>query len=65
MWNDDQELIMIAEDNGLGFHPSQPHYQQGMGLSNMQTRARQLGAFCEVDAAFGRGTIVTLTMPLV
>jgi signal transduction histidine kinase len=50
-------------DNGCGFSAtSLPSH--GKGLANLSQRARELGAALTVESHPGRGTIVTLALPL-
>lgn len=61
--DDTQTLQLAVTDNGVGFdqnteHPG--HY----GLLNMQLRAERLGATWQVLSEIGRGTTLSLVMPL-
>ena len=58
------ELTVMVEDNGQGFDPAALQPGAGLGLSNIETRLAYLGGQVHVDAAVGRGTIVTLTVPM-
>ena len=60
----DDELTVMVEDNGVGFDPGALRPEAGIGLSNIETRLAYLGGQAYFDAAPGRGTIVTLTVPL-
>lgn len=60
------QLTLSVTDNGIGFNPDQstdgqPHY----GLRNLHQRAEELQGQCQIDSAPGRGTQVTITIPLV
>jgi two-component system, NarL family, sensor kinase len=61
-------VVLTAEDNGTGFELAEVAAKRGtdrgMGLQNLQTRARQIGAELSIDAARGRGTIITITLPV-
>jgi signal transduction histidine kinase len=59
---DGGRLSLRLADNGRGFDPAAAG--DGNGLASMRTRARELGGELVVDAAPGRGTILTLTLPL-
>jgi signal transduction histidine kinase len=59
-------LQLSVTDNGQGFDPGQgingtPHY----GLRNLQRRATEMGGICQIETASGRGTSVSVTIPLV
>jgi signal transduction histidine kinase len=53
--------IVIADD-GCGFEPGAG--QTGNGLANLQLRARQAGGALSVESVVGKGTRVTLSLPL-
>lgn len=61
-WDDDV-LVVVVEDNGLGFDPAEadPHRN---GLSNMQQRAVEVGGHCEIFSRPGRGCRVEFQLPL-
>jgi len=64
---DDDELRVLVEDNGVGFDPVAARGAAGpggIGLANVETRLAYLGGRAYFDAAPGRGTVVTLTVPL-
>lgn len=51
-----------VRDDGCGFDvAAQAH---GMGLANLQARARRLGAVLELRSSVGQGTSVSIEMPL-
>jgi len=63
----DHRLVAEIHDNGCGFdsaHPSDGLVRGGHGLENMQARAAQLGGQLRIDSAPGRGTHLTLSVPL-
>ncbi len=53
---------LVVRDNGEGFDLLR--VERGHGLINLSARATDLGGTCEIDAATGRGTIVTLSFPI-
>lgn len=62
-------LELAIEDNGCGFSPPPPsslrkHPSGGHGLEGIGNRMKSLGADFKLDTAPGRGTRVTLTVPL-
>lgn len=60
-----QDCFVIAiADNGRGFPLATAGDAEGNGLRNMHTRAADIGATLEIDSAPGRGTRVTLSVPL-
>ena len=58
------ELTVLVEDNGVGFDPAALGEDAGIGLKNMESRMAYLGGRADFDAAPGRGTTVTLEVPL-
>lgn len=55
-------LLLKVRDDGCGFDAAREF--KSSGLANMRHRARQLGARLTVNSAAGRGTEVTLEVPL-
>jgi PAS domain S-box-containing protein len=51
-------VFMEISDNGVGFDPEQARSNGGMGLHNMEQRARQLGGWLEILTRPGMGTLV-------
>jgi signal transduction histidine kinase len=56
------KLRLEIADNGKGFSCARPC--RGMGLSNMRTRAKKLGARLAIESAPRRGTRIVLDLPL-
>jgi signal transduction histidine kinase len=55
-----RDVWLQVIDNGRGFDPLQVGGRLGHGLSNMQERARQIGAAFEFTSHPGEGTTVTV-----
>ncbi len=55
------DLQLKVEDNGVGFRTNRGR-RKGRGLSNMQVRARHIGAVLDIAAAPGAGTCVTIEL---
>jgi len=60
----ESELVVMVEDNGVGFDPAALGEDAGIGLRNIESRMAYLGGRADFDAAPGRGTTVTLEVPL-
>ncbi len=64
----DNEFLMVqVEDSGAGFDygaANKAEEIEGYGLYNVMQRAEQMGGKCAVESAPGRGTSVTLTLPV-
>ncbi|MCB0790153.1 MAG: tetratricopeptide repeat protein [Flavobacteriales bacterium] len=56
-------LSLIVSDNGRGFDPRTA--TQGLGLANVRSRAAELQGTVQVDTSLGRGTTVSVEVPLV
>lgn len=56
-------LSVVVSDNGVGFDPSMA--SNGMGLSNVRSRAAAIGATVEVDSTPGKGTTVSVECAVV
>lgn len=58
-------LTIDIRDNGIGFEVERLSAQQaGLGLLNMQHRARQLQGDCVIESSPGEGSHVRLSLPL-
>ena len=60
-----EDLTVMIEDNGKGFDPSQLDDKKGMGLKSAASRIQSLKGELLIDSAQGRGTIITIIVPLV
>jgi signal transduction histidine kinase len=58
----DKNLEIVISDNGKGFDASARGH--GHGLKNLNSRLKNLGGNCEVSSASGKGTTVTIRLPL-
>ena len=56
-------LTLQVTDNGSGIAHPEAARRDGFGLSNMQARARNLGAQFDVRTAAGRGTSIVVSLP--
>jgi len=60
------DLQIVAQDNGVGFVPSPEDRHgtmRGYGLFNIRERLHHLGAEMRIDSSPGKGTKVTLIIP--
>ncbi len=60
------ELTVLLEDNGVGFDLNEAltRPEGGIGLRNLYSRIEYLGGRLDIDARAGRGTIVTIEVPV-
>ena len=61
-------VCFIIEDDGNGFNMDQPLIknpnEKSLGLAAMDERARMLGASFDIQSQMGKGTRITLTVPV-
>jgi len=62
--SDRERLRLEIRDNGRGIPEDRIDSSASLGLVGMRERARALGGDVEIRGAAGRGTTVTLTIPL-
>ena len=58
------EIVLSVTDDGVGFVPSQGETSGGRGLRNLRERAQRISASLEVQSGPGKGTTVTVRMPV-
>jgi signal transduction histidine kinase len=65
--SDEKYLMIIAEDNGIGFnveeHKNEKRSGKGLGLFNIENRARLVSADVEFHSAPQQGTRIVLNIP--
>lgn len=59
---DDANFFLFIRDDGQGFQVSTD--STGSGMSNFQKRAAEVGGTISVDSEEGKGTVISLTVPL-
>jgi signal transduction histidine kinase len=57
------ELLLTIEDDGSGFDTDQTG-SEGIGLQSMKTRAGAMSANLDIISTIGRGTIISVILPL-
>lgn len=55
-------LSLTVDDDGVGFDPDSP--REGFGLRSMAARIAEIGGSMQVDSAPGRGTQVSVSVPV-
>lgn len=63
VWTTTDRVLMEVHDDGRGFDPGQVRVTLGHGISNMQTRARNVGGDLEITTEPGEGTTIMAWMP--
>src|SRR5271165_7275161 len=57
-------FILQVKDNGSGISSARLEKSDGVGLGSMRDRAAQIDAKLEIQTAAGRGTSMTVTVPI-
>lgn len=65
LWCTAERALLEVADDGLGFDPEKMQLTIGHGLSNMHTRARNVGGDVDVSSEPGSGTTILAWVPLV
>lgn len=60
----DDSMRLQVRDNGVGFEQAKVQAKRSLGLLGMQERAEILGGRFQVESAVGKGTTVTMIVPL-
>ncbi len=63
VWITPDRVLMEVNDDGRGFDPQKIHISLGHGISNMQTRARNVSGDLEITTEPGQGTTIMAWMP--
>ena len=58
----EEELSLLFEDNGKGFHVSDQ--SDGIGFRNIKNRIQELSGSFHVDSKGNRGTVISLEIPI-
>ncbi len=53
-----------VQDDGIGFCPDELKQNQGLGLKNMRSRAKLIGANISIESSPGKGCITTVKLDL-
>lgn len=61
---DGDEITVTIEDNGKGFDTKDTSKYEGVGMKNILTRVNYLKGTVEWDSALGRGTVVSISIPM-
>ena len=63
VWTTNDRILMEIHDDGRGFNLNEVKLTLGHGISNMQTRARNVGGGVEITSEPGKGTTILAWMP--
>jgi signal transduction histidine kinase len=59
----DHHVVMIVEDDGIGFLPGSPGLEDHLGLFGMRERIEMLGGSFVIESSPGKGTTVKAEVP--
>src|SRR6267142_1235064 len=59
---DGREIRLTLGDDGCGFDPQRRH--EGFGLQGMRERAEGMGGHLSIESANGKGTMISIVLPL-
>jgi len=65
VWKTEERIVMEIRDNGTGFDTEKLTMTLGHGMSNIHTRAHQVGGDVEVSSVIGEGTSILAWVPRV
>ena len=61
----DSSIVLMVEDDGKGFDPNEANPDvEGIGLLNVETRARTLNGEYLVESVKGGGTLISIELPI-
>jgi signal transduction histidine kinase len=63
VWKTPERVMLEIRDNGKGFDMQKMSLSLGHGLSNMHTRAHQVGGDVELGSVLGEGTSILVWVP--
>ena len=58
------QVVLIIEDDGVGFNPAGRKLRGGLGIGGMRERTAIIGGTLEIESARGKGTTVFARLPL-
>jgi signal transduction histidine kinase len=56
-------IMLMVEDDGVGFSPESTSRSSGFGIYNMKERAELLGGKCIIESEKGTGTTLRIVIP--
>lgn len=61
---DEEEITLLVEDNGIGMDTNNIDFKKGMGLHSIETRVAHLGGHFTIDSTPTKGTTVIIHIPM-
>ena len=56
-------IMLMVEDDGIGFLPESNSRLGGFGIYNMKERAELIGGKCIIESEKGKGTTLRIVVP--
>lgn len=63
--NDRKKFFLEVIDNGRGFDLTKIQSHKGFGLNNMKIRVEDMGGVFQINSSVGKGTSITMKVPLI
>ena len=60
-----RKVILVVEDNGRGFEEENTQQKDGIGISQIKARIQMMGGKLDIESKPGKGTKVTVQLPIV
>lgn len=60
LWLEKHQIRLSYQDDGKGFNMEDPNHHTGLGLQNIETRARMIGAEYQLKTSIGKGMFFQL-----
>ena len=64
LFKNDHLICLSIQDNGVGFDPEQAKKKKTLGILGMKERARHMGGDYRIQSEPGKGTIVSVQLPI-
>lgn len=60
LWQGQQRIQFVYQEDGKGFEPELEAHQKGLGLQNIESRMRLIGADYKLESAPGKGVLFSV-----
>ena len=60
LWQSERGIKLVYKEDGKGFDPQQEEHQKGLGLQNIESRMRLIGADYKLESAPGKGVLFSV-----
>ncbi len=62
---DEEKIILLIEDDGIGFNQSKNSFEVSLGLKTIQERCHIIGAQFHIKSALNQGTNIYILIPVI